>query len=91
MDDTEDKNNQCRPLIDILSEIPDFRKAKGKRYLFRPYWLWLAWQCYVDIRATELSQTGEATMVRNSWKLWAFLKALVRVFLLFQIYSVGST
>jgi predicted transposase YbfD/YdcC len=23
---------ECRPLIDILSEIPDFRKAKGKRH-----------------------------------------------------------
>jgi len=32
MDSMEDKNNECRPLIDILSEIPDFRKAKGKRY-----------------------------------------------------------
>jgi len=32
MDSMEDRNNQCRPLIDILSEIPDFRKAKGKRY-----------------------------------------------------------
>jgi len=25
-------NDQCRPLIDILSEIPDFRKSKGKRH-----------------------------------------------------------
>jgi hypothetical protein len=23
---------QCRPLIEILSEIPDFRKEKGKRH-----------------------------------------------------------
>lgn len=23
---------QCRPLIDVLSEIPDFRKARGKRH-----------------------------------------------------------
>jgi hypothetical protein len=23
---------QCRPLVDILTEIPDFRKEKGKRH-----------------------------------------------------------
>lgn len=28
----EDKNKNCRPLIDILSEIEDYRKTKGKRH-----------------------------------------------------------
>ena len=23
---------QCRPLVEILTEIPDFRKEKGKRH-----------------------------------------------------------
>jgi predicted transposase YbfD/YdcC len=32
MDSMADISKQCRPLIDVLSEIPDFRKGKGKRY-----------------------------------------------------------
>jgi len=32
MDNMADISKQCRPLIDILTEISDFRKEKGKRY-----------------------------------------------------------